>query len=170
MHLSSYWFIAALPSTARKEHCIWLTSRAQWSLSSPCKELAERRMFGVGKNGKALTLQMTLESFSKMQHHCVLSWSHGITECYTINPQTDKQTQMELDFCKTTTLVSVRNREHWILKGEQEEAPRAGTPGTALTQYLYPPFIRSKMVIQKSAKTAYQEDCTKRQKIGEESI
>lgn len=95
MHLSSYWFIAALPSTVRKEHCIWLTSRAQWSLSSPCKELAERRMFGVGKNGKALTLQMTLESFSKTQHHCVLSWSHGITECYIINPQTDKQTNTD---------------------------------------------------------------------------
>lgn len=52
-------------------------------LSSFCKEPAVRSMFGVGRNGKARTLQMILEPFSRTWHHCALSWFHGITEFYT---------------------------------------------------------------------------------------
>lgn len=51
-------------------HCkagklLWLTSKARWSLSSFCKELAGRRMLGVRRNRKAHSSPTFLGGFQK---------------------------------------------------------------------------------------------------------
>lgn len=65
MHSLPVWFIAALPSAARKESCLWLTSKARWSLSSFCKELTGTRVLGVGRNRKAHSSPNFLGGFQK---------------------------------------------------------------------------------------------------------
>lgn len=79
----SDWFIAALPSTARRESCLGLTSTARWSLSSLCKELAGGRMLGVRRNRKAHSSPNFLGGFQKTKpslYFLSLLWNNQTTQ------------------------------------------------------------------------------------------
>lgn len=135
-HWASNWnvFIALLiynsSSLQCKEGALLLSYKwRQWSLSSFCKELAGRRTFGVRRNRKA----ETQNDFGVIQQKKSSLWLLLIWHNQTT--QANKKTPADSDFCKTTQLVSVRNR---VLTPESKERPPEQEHVTWYSSHLIP--------------------------------
>lgn len=142
MHSLPVWFIAALPSTARK---------GSYEQSTVISELLLQR--ASRKKGAWSEEEQKGSQLSKF------SWRLSEKEAIAViffffpllwnNQTTTKDPSVELDSCKATKLVSVRNGEDWLLRKEGE-APRAEIPGAVsiCSQYLIPvlQYIKSKVV------------------------